>query len=412
MPLKITVSIKELLLPAFVVLGLSSCSEPTKDDFQVDPLVLSWQQVEQNAKDQRVYWNAWGGDPRINAYIHWVGEQVAERYGVALVHVKLNDTAEAVSRILTERAAGRERGGSVDLIWINGENFADLKANQMLFGPVSTKLPNFKNVDHDQPAFINDFTISVDELQIPWGLSTLVWLYNSEKITNVPQNANDMLRWASKNPGRLTYPAPPNFVGSSFLKQLLIEFTSVNKRLSEPVSKENAHLVEPVFEFLERIHPFLWRSGENFPVSAEVLKQLLADNEVDFSLSFNPAAGISGINSGQLPHTIKTYTMTTGALTNGHFVAIPANASAKAGAMVVANFLLSAEAQARKADIRYWGDASALDIEHLTLSEKRLFDELQDRASLVDVDINKPLAEPHPSWTEFLEKLWLERFAQ
>ena len=246
---KITSFIRGLSLTALVVLGLLACSEPAEDYTEQSPLDASWIQVEERAREQSVYWNAWGGDPRVNAYIDWVRKEVKQRFEVDLVHVKLNDTAEAVSRILAELTAGRQQGGSVDLIWINGENFADLKANQMLFGPLSSKLPNFEWVDQHQPAFIKDFTIDVEELQVPWGLSTLVWLYDSNVVPVPPQNANEMLEWAIQNPGRLTYPAPPNFVGSSFLKQLLIEFTVDKDRLSLPVSANATHLAEPVFEF-------------------------------------------------------------------------------------------------------------------------------------------------------------------
>jgi putative thiamine transport system substrate-binding protein len=34
--------------------------------------------------------------------------------------VNLKDTAEAVTRVVSEKTAGRDRDGSVDLIWING----------------------------------------------------------------------------------------------------------------------------------------------------------------------------------------------------------------------------------------------------------------------------------------------------
>src|SRR5918996_3142130 len=95
----------------------------------------AWDDTLAAARGQTVYWNAWGGDEQVNAYIAWVGEEVAERYGVELEHVKLTDTAEAVARIVAEKASGRTRGGSVDLVWINGENFAALKRQDLLFGP-------------------------------------------------------------------------------------------------------------------------------------------------------------------------------------------------------------------------------------------------------------------------------------
>ena len=91
--------------------------------------LLFWQR----RKGQTVYFNAWGGDDGINAYIDWVGDRVAEIYGVELVHVKLSDTATAVQTVETEFAAGRKpEGGSIDMIWINGANFARLKRQGML----------------------------------------------------------------------------------------------------------------------------------------------------------------------------------------------------------------------------------------------------------------------------------------
>ncbi len=47
----------------------------------------SWDQALATARGQAVFWNAWGGDERINAYIAWVGTRVAEDYGVTLRHV-------------------------------------------------------------------------------------------------------------------------------------------------------------------------------------------------------------------------------------------------------------------------------------------------------------------------------------
>ena len=80
--------------------------------------------LQKGAKGQTVYFNAWGGDAKINSYISWAGQILADRHDITLVHVKLTDTASAVSRILAEKAAGRENGGSIDLLWVNGANFA------------------------------------------------------------------------------------------------------------------------------------------------------------------------------------------------------------------------------------------------------------------------------------------------
>ena len=107
----------------------------------------TWQKTVDKSQGQTVYWNAWGGDSRINSYINWAGVEVKKNYGVNVKHVKLLDTSEAVSRVLAEKAAGRSSAGSIDLIWINGENFAAMKKNKLLFGPWTSHLPNYNLVN-------------------------------------------------------------------------------------------------------------------------------------------------------------------------------------------------------------------------------------------------------------------------
>lgn len=82
-----------------------------------------WNTTLREARGQTVYFNAWGGDPQTNAFISWLSEEAQKRYGITVEQVKLSDTAEAVTRVVIEKTAGRNRNSSVDLIWINGPNF-------------------------------------------------------------------------------------------------------------------------------------------------------------------------------------------------------------------------------------------------------------------------------------------------
>jgi putative thiamine transport system substrate-binding protein len=102
-----------------------------------------WDDTVAAARGKTVFLNAWAGSEKINAYIAWAGERLMADYGIVLRHVKIDDTATVVSRVLAERAAGKDDNGSVDIVWINGENFAAMKKNGLLFGPFTNKLPNF-----------------------------------------------------------------------------------------------------------------------------------------------------------------------------------------------------------------------------------------------------------------------------
>ncbi len=81
---------------------------------------------------------------------------------------------------------------------------------------------------------------------------------------------------------------------------------------------------------------------------------MLNQGTLRLSLTFNPLHARQKAASGELPTDSYSFGFTVGTLGNVHFVTIPANARAVAGAKVVANFLLSPEAQLRKADAAVW----------------------------------------------------------
>jgi putative thiamine transport system substrate-binding protein len=366
------------------------------------------------ARGQTVYWHAWGGDPQINAYIDWVGAELEARHGVELVHVKLTDTAEAVSRVVAEKAAGRTEGGAVDLIWINGENFASMKAQDLLFGPFAEDLPNFRYVDTTgKPTTLVDFTVPTDGLEAPWGMAQFVFFYDTARTDEPPRSMTALLEWAKANPGRFTYPAPPDFVGSTFLKHVLAELTPAQDALQQPVDQADfAAVTAPVWQWLEEIRPHLWRKGESYPASGPALHQLLDDGEVDLSMAFNPAEASAAIAAGRLPETVRTFILEGGTIGNTHFVAIPFNAAHAAGAMVVADFLMSPEAQAHKQDPGVWGDGTVLDLAALSSTDRALFEAQPLGIATLPPDRLVPVRpEPHPSWMVEIEAEWLRRFS-
>lgn len=374
----------------------------------------SWDGTLAEAEGQTVYWNAWGGDERINAYIDWVADMLEERHGVRVVHVKLSDTAEAVSRVLAEKASGRDSEGSVDLIWINGENFATMKENGLLYGPFAESLPNFALVDVDgKPTTKIDFTVPTDGLESPWGMAKINFIYDSARTERTPGSIAAFLDWAAANEGRFSYPAPPDFIGSTFLKQVLIEVAEDADILQSPVRDDAQFdaVTAPLWDYLDKLHPSLWRDGESFPASGPALRQLLDDGEVDIAISFHPSEASSLIASGQLPESARIFVLDNGTIGNTHFVAIPFNANAKAGAQVLANFLLSPEAQARKQNPEHWGDDTVLAMSKLSAEQRRLFEALpKGPATLSPDELGPTLLEPHPSWMTRIETAWLERY--
>ncbi len=382
-----------------------------------DPKADNWDSVLSQAKGQTVYFNAWGGSQNINDYIAWAGRELESRYGVKVEHVKLDDTANAVATVIAEKTAGKDENGRIDLIWINGENFASMKQKNLLFSPAwADKLPNWKYVDvENKPTITVDFTIPTEGLESPWGGAKMVFFHDTarQKKGPLPNSIADLVSWAEANPGRISYPAPPDFIGSSFLKQALSELITEPEKLLQPVKKDEfATLAKPLFDTLDKLHPNMWRSGRAYPKNYPAMTQLLSDGELDITFAFNPSDASSAIAQNKLPDTVRSFTFSGGTLGNTHFVAIPYNATAKAGALVLANFLLSPEAQARKQDPNVWGDPTILNINKLSDEDKARFEALDlGIATLKPEELGPMLPEPHPSWMVEIEQEWTRRYA-
>ena len=379
----------------------------------IDP--ANWDAVMAQAKGQTVYWNAWGGEPRINQFIAWAGEQMKARFGVTLVHVKLSDTAESVTRVLAEKTAGNADKGAVDLIWINGENFAAMKRNGLLFGPWAEALPNFALTNPlGNPAVRHDFTLPVEGYEAPWTKAQLVFYADSAKLTEPPRSIGALLEWAKGNPGRFAYPRPPDFMGSTFLKQALLQLAVNRAPLYRPATSDSfATVTAPLWAFVDQLNPLLWRKGEAFPNNSAELRRLAADGEIEIGFSFDPAEVSAAIASGEFRASMRTFVLEGGTIGNVSFLAIPFNASNKAGAMVLANFLLSPEAQARMQDPDIWGALTVLAVDKLPSADKARFDALDlGVATLKPAELGPPVPEPHPSWMELIEKDWAKRYTK
>ncbi|EGA72228.1 hypothetical protein VISI1226_06149 [Vibrio sinaloensis DSM 21326] len=357
----------------------------------------TWQQITEQAKGQTVYFHAWGGSQEINNYIRWAGSELQKDYGVTLKHVKVTDIAETTTRLIAEKAAGKNSGGSVDMVWINGENFKSMKSNDLLFGPFVEQLPSWQYVDKTLPVD-SDFSEPTDGLEAPWGVGQLVFIHDSKILNNPPASFSELLSYAKAYPNKISYPKPPEFHGTSFLKALLIELTANDQALSLPVEKANFQQVTaPLWQYLDELHPVAWRKGQQFPSGTAETIQLLDDGQLDLAITFNPNAVFSAQANGTLAETTKSYAMDAGALSNIHFLAIPWNANASAGSQVAINFLLSPEAQSRKGDLSVWGDPSVLANKYITGSAK-------------NTKLFKSVAEPHPSWQAALEAEWQKRY--
>lgn len=360
----------------------------------------SWQHIKEEARGQTVWFNAWGGDPAVNRYLDWASAEVKRHYDVTLKVVHIADAADSVKRIQTEASAGRSRGGSVDLLWVNGENFRTLKQAGLLETGWAEALPNWRYVDTQKPVR-EDFSLATDGAESPWGSARLTFIARREETPQPPQDPTALLAYAAAHPGSVTYPRPPDFTATAFLEQLLLNLTPNPEALKRPPQPESAAAVTaPLWAYLDKLHPLLWRQGRDFPASPSKMDSLLAAGTLRLSLTFNPLHAAQKVARGELPADSYSFGFPGGMIGNVHFVAIPANARAAAGAKVVANFLLSPKAQQRKADPAVWGDPTVLSVKTVPDGWPQGLPE----------DLTPTLAEPHAAWISLLEQEWLRRY--
>jgi putative spermidine/putrescine transport system substrate-binding protein len=323
----------------------------------------TWADILAEAAGQSVDFYMWGGSDLINT---WVTEEVAatvdQRYDITLNMVPISDATEYVNKVLGEKEAGRNTGGTVDMVWVNGENFRTMRQGDLLYGSWSQFLPNTAYVNWDDPSVANDFGLPVEGYESPYGKAQFVMIYDSARVPEPPRDIPGLLTWIKANPGQFSYPAPPDFTGSAFVRHVCYEAAGGYEALlgdfDQALFDEKS---AACWQQLNEIEPYLWREGQTYPENRTRMLDLFANGEVSFDMAYNPAEASSLVENGRYPDTTRTFVFDSGTIANTHYVAIPFNSDHKAAAMVVANYLLSPEAQLSKAQPATWGDLPALD---------------------------------------------------
>ena len=398
------------LVPFVVGLGLlaASCAAPAADESALDAAPRPWNEILSEAQGQVVDLWMYGGDDRGNAYVDDVLAPAAAKAGVSLRRVPVADTKEAIRRILSERAAG-STDGEVDLVWVNGDNFATgRQAGAWLCG-WSDDLPNSQYVGADDPLVAEDFGVDVDGCEAPWHKAQFTFAYDSARVDDPPTTFAGLLDWARAHPGRFTYPAPPDFTGSVFVRQALYALSGgpdeVPARYDEAAFDE---LTPDLWAALEEVAPSLWREGSTYPRDSVALDRLYADGEVDMTMTYGPATLTELVADGTFPPTTRVLTLEEGTVGNASFLGIPATAGDQAGAMVVANLALSPQQQAAKADPDVWGQFTVLDLDLLEDDQRARFGALPESPVVPSYDVLSRGADPELSsdWVSPLDEGW------
>ena len=389
-----------------VVVLASGCAAPDPTPQTVG--AQSWSSVLAQAKGQTVSLWMYSGDTQGNAYVDKVLTPAVAAQGVTLRRVPVADTSDALARVLAERQAGAS-GGTVDLVWVNGANFATgRQAGAWLCG-WAAGLPDAALTNPADPLLTSDFGVPVGGCESPWHRAQFSLVYDAAKISDPPTTLAAVLGWARAHPGRFTYPAPPDFTGSVFLRQVLTSVTGGGAAVPRSFSQTAYDQVAPaLFSTLHDLAPSLWRAGTTYPQTGEALNKLYADGQVDMTMTYGPATLTDLVANGTYPATTRVLRLDEGTFGNASFLALPASSGSRAGAMVVANTALSPEQQAAKADPAVWGQFPVLDEHRLTPAQRAPFDRLPVSPVVPGYDVlaRNTQAELAPGWVTALDAGW------
>jgi len=349
--------VRRLTIAVALVVAISACSS-TKES--ASPSTTSGVGVSTTAsgaafasiaaevRGQTVNWYMYGGSDTINAFATgFVATTLKDKYGITLNQVKVGDTVEAVNKVLGEKQAGKTTDGSVDAIWINGENFASGKQADLWECGFVKDLPSAKNVDFANPNVVNDFGLPVEGCESPWQQANSALVYDSAKLGAADVSSmTSLFDWAKAHPGQLTYPAPPDFTGSMFVRTAFYDTNGGPKAF---LGKFDAGKYQPAADKtwarLNDLKPSLWMKGTTYPQTQTEVAKLYAEGTVAAYLTYGPGLVGKEVDKGTYPKTTREAVFTDGNIGNISNIAVPKNAAHKAAGKVLAEVLLSPESQ-------------------------------------------------------------------
>lgn len=335
-----------LLLAFTLLFSFNGCGQEQSGTQKLDLSSAEWDEIVEAARGTTVTFYGWGGDENRNNWLNTtVADYVKEHYDIALEVVGM-DINDILSKLSGEKQAGGETG-SIDMIWINGENFYSAKDNGLLYGPFTEQLPNMEAyIDLQDPETLNDFCMPIEGYEAPYAKAQMVFFNDSAVTPEAPASAEELLEFCKKYPGKVTYPALPDFTGSAFVRNIIYELCGWEQFQNMEADYDTVKAaIEPALDYLRELNPYLWNEGKTFPESSTTVDAMFADGELVMDMSYGPFSVATGIAEGTYTDTTRTFVFDNGTIGNTNYMAIAFNSPNKAGAMVVINAILSAELQ-------------------------------------------------------------------
>lgn len=381
-----------------LMLTCFGCKDQQPQANSGDILALNWSQIEASARGSEVTFMMWQGSPELNAYLNdFVKPKLKLLYDIDLKIVG-GQGVEIVQLIMSEKQADIE-AGEVDMVWINGETYFQLKEITGLWGPFVDKLPNAKLIDFENKFISIDFQQPIEGMEAPWSITQFALVHDSIKHPNPPSTLQELAKFVEQNPSSFTI--SNDFSGMTLLKSFLAELSGSPDGLNGAYDEvKYQKLSSQLWDWINQNKQYFWKNGETFPTEHTKLNQMYANGELSLSYGFGEGGIDDKINQGLFPKSTKAYPWKNGTIKNTNYLGITYNGKHKLGAMVVINFLLSPEAQLAKSDVNGVNANSVLMYTKLTPRDQALFDQIPKRKYGVSIESmeGNAIQEPDPKY--------------
>ncbi len=401
-------SVKLVTVLIFVLL-FTACDIPSGESVNRE-----WELIEDSAMNTTVNLYAWDGNHEANEWIDkYLKKDLMTQYGITLNRIPMSYLE--IFQIFENDRIKENKMGEIDLLWISGANFKYAYENDYLFGPFADKLPNFKNkLNSKDPEVMYDMFYPTRGYEVPFGKSQFMMFFNEDILFEPPTNYQGLKQAAMDNPGMITYPAPPNAVGSAFVRSFIYSHVGYKTFMDMKAEKTVvAAAIMPAISDLKEMEPYLWKKGERYPVNAEELDQLFFDGEIMVSMSHDHNHGTDKVSDFKYPDGTKPLILESFA-GRTHYLAIPDTSTNKSGAMVVINYAISADAQASKFRIGTWGDIPVLERGLLTTDEIRQLKKAVTKKTSPKLDhlLDNRVPEMPTDIAKLVDEIWMEEVGQ
>ncbi len=369
---------------------------------------LSWEEITAAADGQSVKLWMWCGSAPINSWVNgWLAGQLSERYGISLVQSCVAGPDEFVQQILGERAAGTDQNGAVDLVWVNGPSFRSLKTGAGLYGPWSEAAPSGAYYDWNNPSIAYDFGFPVDGYEIPFGAAQQVFEFDSAVVPEPPTTMAELLQWIRDNPGGFTYPAPPDFTGSAFVRLTCYHaaggYQAFQGAFDQAVFDENS---PACWALLNEIEPSLAPYPDTQGADIERFKASLAARTPAIRVTYQVGNAQTRIDNAEYPESVRTFVLDDGTIGNTSYIAVAYNAPSLPAAVVTADLIASPDAQLEAVRDLNW--LTPLDLDRLPAPVQAEFAAISPGPAVLSPAVLNPrrLPEPQADWVNAFEAGW------